>query len=412
MANMKVLNIFLNNIEIGTIACLPGDRNLFTFNQNYIDDQNRDTLSLAFKDIYGQLITEIRPTQTRLPQFFSNLLPEGMLRTYLAKQAGVKPEQEFYMLWKLGHDLPGAIQAIPAQQQAWPVDIENNLDEVNAPLDTDDIFYFSLAGIQLKFSAIKENEKSLTIPVNGVGGRWIVKLPDARYSHVPENEYSMMELARAVGINVPKTMLLAAEQIHGLPSELQKPGEMAFAIKRFDRGDDAKLIHIEDFAQILNVYPEKKYGHANYTNIAKIIWKETGTPGIIEFTRRLVYNILIGNGDMHLKNWSVIYPDGITPELAPAYDFVSTVPYIKNDSLALNLVGNKSFDSVNIKSFYKLAAKAALPEKVIIETVFATLDAFAENWQHVTDFGLSNELKKTIENHLQIIPLWNERKKI
>ena len=74
MAGIEVLNIFLHDAEIGTLARLPGDRHLFTFNQDYIDNENRPTLSLSFKDIYGGLITNIKPTQTRLPPFFSNVL--------------------------------------------------------------------------------------------------------------------------------------------------------------------------------------------------------------------------------------------------------------------------------------------------------------------------------------------------
>ena len=67
-----------------------------------------------------------------------------------------------------------------------------------------------------------------------------------------------------------------------------------------------------------------------------------------EFVRRLVFSVLIGNGDMHLKNWSLLYPDGRTPLLSPAYDFVSTVPYIPGDSLALSFGGAKSLDGIGI----------------------------------------------------------------
>ena len=66
---------------------------------------------------------------------------------------------------------------------------------------------FSLAGVQLKFSAMGDARGGLTIPARGVGGDWIVKLPSLQFPGVPENEFSMMTLARAVGISVPVVKL-------------------------------------------------------------------------------------------------------------------------------------------------------------------------------------------------------------
>ena len=70
--------------------------------------------------INGELITEFRPYRTQVMPFFSNLLPEEHLRTYLAERAGVKPMREFFLLWALGMDLPGAITIRSADGEAWP----------------------------------------------------------------------------------------------------------------------------------------------------------------------------------------------------------------------------------------------------------------------------------------------------
>lgn len=409
MTDVKLLNILLYDTEIGTITNLPGDRNLFSFNQDYIENINRPTLSLSFKNIYNELITSTKATQTRLPPFFSNLLPEGILREYLAKQAGIKSQREFYMLWLLGRDLPGALKAIPEPGQTLPVELSETLHKKSDNHEGDNLFRFSLARVQMKFSAIQKNQDKLTIPANGVGGSWIIKLPDARYAHVPENEYAMMQLARTIGIEVPDNKLLPIEQVAGLPEELYQQHAKVFAIKRFDRSKKIELVHIEDFAQVFNVYADKKYGHASYRNIAEIIWKEIGDQGIIEFIRRLVFNILIGNGDMHLKNWSLIYPDKKTPALAPAYDLVSTIPYIKNDTLALNVVGEKKFSALNKGKFMKLANKAEVPEQLIISTLDETVDRFAESWETMSKDHLSSTLKQAIDHHLATLPLWNNR---
>lgn len=150
----------------------------------------------------------------------------------------------------------------------------------------------------------------------------------------------------------------------------------------------------------------KKYGHASYRNVAEVIWAEIGEQGIVEFIRRLVFNILIGNGDMHLKNWSLIYPDGRTPALAPAYDFVSTIPYIQDDALALNIINTKGFSDITIDLFSRFAAKAKLPKKLVLDTVTETVELFAQQWRHASDFAIDQHVKKTIDKHLKTLPLW------
>jgi serine/threonine-protein kinase HipA len=97
---------------------------------------------------------------------------------------------------------------------------------------------------------------------------------------------------------------------------------------------------------VFGFYPQDKYHHRSYANIAALLWAETGEAGTYEFFRRLVFSVLIGNGDMHLKNWSLLYPDRRTPVLSPAYDFVATLPYIPNDTLALTFGGSRSSSGI------------------------------------------------------------------
>ncbi|MFN4764724.1 HipA N-terminal domain-containing protein, partial [Gillisia sp. Q332] len=114
MADVFVLNVLLYGEPIGTLTRVGGDRTIFAFNDAYIADEARPVLGAGFKDALGNLITEFRSTQTRLMPFFSNLLPEGHMREYLANRAGVSAEREFFLIWVLGHDLPGAITVKPA----------------------------------------------------------------------------------------------------------------------------------------------------------------------------------------------------------------------------------------------------------------------------------------------------------
>lgn len=402
--DLKVLRVLLYNQPIGTLTRFSGDKILFAWDQEYIDHPSRPTLSLSFKDTLGHLITDIRMTQTRLSPFFSNLLPEGSLREYLAAQANIHPQHEFLLLATLGQDLPGALTI-------QPMDWDPSLPQVDLSTSKrvrkrDLSFHFSLAGVQLKFSAVQKSNHKLLIPPDGVGGNWIIKLPHSTFSGVPENEYSMMELARRVGIDVPEIALHSMRDLQGLPEEFQKSGHQIFAIKRFDRAENGEGIHIEDFAQVFGVYPEKKYKNASYRNIAEVIWKETGEVGLIEFIKRFVFNALIGNGDMHLKNWSLIYREKNKPSLAPAYDFVSTIFYLPGDQLALNFVDSKDFKSLSFDQFKRFSTKANLPEKLVLNTVRETAALFSEKWKTVHDLPLSEQVRSAITAHLKTIPLY------
>jgi len=221
----------------------------------------------------------------------------------------------------------------------------------------------------------------------------------------------MLELARSVGIDVPETRLVATGDISGLPDDVRKMAGPALAIRRFDRLADGTAVHIEDFAQVFGVYPEDKYTNANYRNLAEVIQAEAGTAAIEEFVRRLVFSALIGNADMHLKNWSLIYADQRSAAMAPAYDFVSTVPYLPGDRMALNLyqAGTKSWSDFTTEGLAQLAGRARLSEHAVLDTARETVGRFADAWRngeghpHLPDF-----VATAINDHLAGLELARE----
>jgi serine/threonine-protein kinase HipA len=407
MSDVRVLEVMLYGEPIGTLTRVAGDRTLFSFNEAYIANADRPTLGLRFKDQYGQLITDFRPVQTKVMPYFSNLLPEGPLRTYLAERANVRSDREFFLLWVLGRDLPGAVTLRPADGEAWPSEVNSGKQPAQRAQDT--ALRFSLAGVQLKFSAVKDARGGLTIPVAGVGGSYIVKLPSQSYRHVPENEFSMMTLAKLVGIDVPPIDLVDVAAIANLPNGIEELGPKAFVIARFDRLPGGGLIHIEDFAQVFDVYPDDKYKTANMRSIARVVAAESDDDDLAELVRRMTFNTLIGNGDMHLKNWSLIYPDRKNAALAPAYDFVSTIPYIRNDAAALNVSRSKAFNDFSADELTHFAAKAALPEKLVLDTARETVARFREAWAaEKGHLPMSGDVLAAIDAHLPRVPIANE----
>ncbi len=380
---LTTLAVNLQGRQIGTITRLAGDRQIFAFEQSYIDDPQRPTLSLSFKGRTGGLLTALQQVNRRVPPFFSNLLPEGHLRSYLAEQAGVNQEREFFLLAALGADLAGEVTVTPIHHgsdahEGAHHDEEGEVDEDDQP--TRRRLRFSLAGIQLKFSAIMETHGGLTVPAEGIGGSWIVKLPSQTFDAVSENEFVMLELARAIGIIVPRIQLVPVSEIQGLPLQRAAIKGNALAVERFDRGPYGARIHMEDFAQVFGLFPENKYKSVSYANIARVLWAETGEQGTYEFIRRLTFSVLIGNADMHLKNWSLLYPDTRMPALSPAYDFVSTLPYIPGDKLALTLGGSRDITGIDFDQIRRLTDKAGLPMVPVLRIVRDTVDATAEAW--------------------------------
>jgi serine/threonine-protein kinase HipA len=251
-----------------------------------------------------------------------------------------------------------------------------------------------------------ETSHGLTLPVGGVGGDWIVKLPSPRFDAVPENEYAMMTLAKAIGLDVPEVRLIATQDIAGLPQDLPEAFGQSLAVRRFDRPGPGKRIHIEDFAQVFGVYPENKYKKASYGSIARVLWLEAGEEAITEYIRRLVFNALIGNADAHLKNWSLMYPDRRTPKLAPAYDLVATVPYLPTDRLALSLGDTKEFADIDMDRFRRFAEKAGLPIRIVLQTVRETAGRLRDLWPtHEPLQALPERIRKAMAIHLQSVPL-------
>lgn len=407
MADARVLKILLGDVPVGHLTGFQDGKSLFAFDDSYIDlGPGRPTLSLSFntpgdEEATERRLREIYSSRMKLPPFFSNLLPEGVLREYMVKR--LKIHHEFDILMALGTSLPGAVRALPADELPQAA-IHYRPGTTHAAADETPI-KFSLGGSQLKFSMIERGGRFTLADGND---EWIVKPPHPSHPNVPANEYTMMQLAAAAGIQTPEVKLvkLDAVDLGGLAGlSIPQWETWAYAIKRYDRGHDENgegRVHVEDFAQIFNVHADQEYKATNYDTIGRLIFDlfPNRFDQIAEFIRRLVVNILICNGDAHLKNWSVIYKDKITPQLSPAYDLVSTIHYVQNDSLALNLGGEKRFESIDESHFARLARRMEAPPKFVLEIVMETVATARKEWPEIIrEVGLPQEMRDRLGHH-------------
>jgi serine/threonine-protein kinase HipA len=393
-----LLGVHLDQEPVGELSVV-GEAVEFRLLESYRNRYPRRVLGQVFEDDPSR----VHRSRVKLPPFFSNLLPEGALRALVAGQIGVKAEQEPYLLAQLGDDLPGATRVVVLD----PSDDETAGEPEPAKEEQADVLKFSLAGVQLKFSAIQSASRAMTIPAHGQGGDWIVKLPDPRFPGVPENEWSMMTLARDAGLDVAEALLLPLSSVLGLPGEVRRnPSAMALAVRRFDRVAGGR-VHMEDFAQVRDVRPREKYKDANFETIARIV-ANVAPESVEEFIRRLVFNVAVGNGDAHLKNWSLLYPDGTNAVLSPAYDLVSTIQYLPDDDLGLNLAKSKRFEDVGLASFERLRDKARL-EMPVTSIVRDAVTRIRSSWTALRPtLPWSDDEKAKLDAHLARVPLMQQ----
>lgn len=396
-----VLHVLLGDLPVGRLALNVSDGSDFRLLESYKRAYPRPVLGQAFLDDPDRTWR----TRSRVPPWFSNLLPEGPLLYLIANQAGVPATREFFLLRHLGEDLPGGVRIVADETEGEPPDDNEGQAEYDGE-KADDVWHFSLAGVQLKFSA-RRSERGLMIPATGRGGDWIVKLPDARHRHVPRTESATMRWAEASGITIPEVDLVPIADISGLPpsyADFVEPD--ALVIRRFDRPEPGIRVHMEDFAQILGLYPEEKYNKYNYETLARLIGVLGQESDLAEFVRRLVFMVASGNGDMHHKNWSLIYPDGLSARLSPAYDLVSTIQYKSDDTLALNLGGSKRWEDVTEETFRTLARKAGVETPVMDVWVDEARTAIRDAWRNSgPDFGFDARARERIETHWASVPL-------
>ncbi|HLL00195.1 MAG TPA: type II toxin-antitoxin system HipA family toxin [Myxococcaceae bacterium] len=398
-AEVGGLEVRLGGVHVGTLTLLADEVSEFVISEEYRQRYPRPVLGQFFEDD----LTRRHTSRMRLPPFFANLLPEGPLRELIAEREGIHKQREFFLIARLGEDLPGAVVVTPSTVLSW--DVAEPLEATGASTEPLEPLRFSLAGVQLKFSMLRK-DRGMTLPMGGKGGDWIVKLPDNRYDRVPENEFSMMSWARAAGLQVPESLLVRVADLEGLPEGISLREEVAYAVRRFDRPEPGRRIHMEDMAQVLGLYSDEKYKKYNYETVAKIILNVAGVGALREFLRRLVFIIAIGNGDAHHKNWSLLYPDGVRADLSPAYDLVSTIQYIPNDTIALNLARSKKFGEITLASFERLARKLELGTQDVLPIVRAAVQATLQSWSSIrADLPIPEEFKRRIEEHWKKVPL-------
>ncbi|MGE4534372.1 type II toxin-antitoxin system HipA family toxin [Halomonas sp.] len=408
--SVEMLSLWLHGRRLGWLAGYRGGRNVLVFDEDWRLDDSRPTLSLSLMPEAPhseRLMQAPWMRRQRLHPWLSNLLPEGALREWLAAELRVHPDNEFPLLAALGHDLPGALEvaAVPTDEMpAWVLAHRQSITP--QPHEVIVGRGFSLAGVQMKFSMREQDGRFL-----GAGrallGDWIIKPPSPLHPWIVQNEYSAMRLAEAAGVTIPDIRLVSLEEIDGLPP-LNLPDEpFAYAIKRFDRAGSER-VHAEDFAQVLFRYPHEKYDGPGYEQLGRLVreFSADGMACVAQMARRLLINLLLANGDAHLKNWSLVYPDRHRPRLSPAYDIVMTRAYLPRErEAALNLNGTRRWDRLGLGDFRHWADKVGVGWPAVEAELEDTLHLARTVWPDMlASLPMADSHKALLREHWRSLP--------
>ncbi|TPL95734.1 type II toxin-antitoxin system HipA family toxin [Mesorhizobium sp. B2-3-12] len=421
-----VLGVYLldrhgKRIRVGILARDRDRATTFVVDEAYLRNPDRPILSLAWVVPGDEEATRARLAARGdkiglhgyLPPWFSGLLPEGALRDLVMTEMGPGNHDQFDLLTRLGADLPGAVLATPEtgpSASAGPLRLENaqGIDLVRP----EGVVKFSLAGVQLKFGALAIGDR-LTVPARAGESRCILKVPTPRYPGLPEAEYAAMTLSRMIGVNTADCRLIPTSAIESIPASFFEGGKQAFVADRFDRPGEEQRIHMEDAAQIVGATGERKYTMATYETILNMIrrFSTDWRADVMEGFRRIVADVLIGNGDDHLKNWSFWFPDNREIRLSPAYDIVPTIFYAPNDDLALRFAGTHAFANVTFKRFRRVAEFLKLDPDWIERDMKAVVKKALELWPRACFDLLEETRANQIVNRLDTLALVQETRR-
>lgn len=401
---MEELYVYLYGQRVGSLYTDKG-KLTFAYDEQYVNQHNAEALSYS-------LPLSITPyTGGSVVSFFSNLLPDESVRVRVARYLGISANNIFALLKYIGEDCAGAVSLVPKdrvlKQRECDTYRELTEDEAHEVLSSlperplyvgAEDFHISGAGAQDKLVACVRGGQ-IVLPLHGTPSTHIIKPNIERFPFTVYNEYYCMKLSQACGISTADCDVLFIKNIP------------YYVTARYDRartGQRWERLHQEDFCQLLGYEPSVKYeseGGPGLQDCFKLL-RDMELPAldVIEFLRRIVFIFLIGNGDAHAKNFSIIYRGG-EPRLSPAYDLLSTTVYPElAPKLAMKIEGRNGMKWISRGKFIRMGMKAGLTERLIhaeidkmLKRVETVLPLFTEDMQQCYPCPIYDKIREGIE---------------
>jgi len=313
--------------------------------------------------------------------FLDGLLPEGDPRRAIAEDFGIRADDTFGLAQALGRDCAGALVIQPDEEPAPPEATTRTAEPLNeeqlatlvdnlrdVPLGADRRVRISLAGVQEKLLLTRMPDGRWGRPVGGTPTTHILKPEIRTYPNTVENEAFCMRLAKHLGLRIADVETTAIA------------GRKLIVVTRYDRQIErsgaVRRLHQEDFCQATGTPPRSKYqedGGPSLRQIAQIL-QNVHPEGMSELLRAITLHVLVGNGDAHAKNVSLLHEQSGVLRLAPLYDVMSTL-YYGDDRLAMYIDNVHRTNRVTVDRLVNEATSWGLPRARSSANVNDLLDA-------------------------------------
>lgn len=374
------LNVYLRGERIGTLTSVSGTLS-FVYDESYCEIEDAPKLSTSLP------VQKQAFDHTSAAPFFSGLLPDGDVRKHLARHLNLSPENIFGLLKAVGGDCAGAVslyeehgQVSPAHFPSYKILNDDEAADILSSLNHrpflvgEDGIRMSGAGAQDKLMVSFIDEK-IALPTNGTPSTHIIKPPIRGAEDSVYNELFCMRLAQKIGLPVPDTKIFHLQ------------GNPYYCVTRYDReiskeGNISRL-HQEDFCQALHVPPELKYENDHGPGLEACFRlldqriKSGSMPGKdkLIFLRGIIFNTIIGNGDAHAKNFSLLYKNG-GENLAPFYDLLCTEIYNKNGKfrMAMKIDGHYMLNALSARNWRNFAVTIGIKPSLMHKELHRVLN--------------------------------------
>lgn len=375
------LEVYFYHYEVGRLESLPHREYRFTYHPAW-------SIELS-----GLPMRRDGPAYegAALPAFFDNLLPEGWSEEKLRAVHKIDRDDTFALL----RTTPKYLSNLTLRPEGFsantvvldyletrfstvseePVDVLSMVETIGEDPDTREFWEESrergatrLSGVQPKLPVhLRERNGRLEVDLGDYNHTTthILKLPSPIYPEIVENEWATMELARRVGLSVAHVRRVCFQ-------EGSKLGGTGLLIERFDIPDSledaGRLLLLEDGASLLGLPRIDKYRTSLERVTTMLRGLGLGPEGMEQFLDHATFSWLVGNGDLHAKNLSILHeieadhfgrsPSTVGVRYSPIYDLVNTRVVLPGDYYALSLNGKQN--NLRLSDFVSLADRCGL----------------------------------------------------
>ncbi len=402
------LDVWFGEQRVGGIHAAHGGDFSFEYDPAWLASPNAFPVSVCLP------LRAAAWTGAEAAAWFGNLLPEGTAREAVCGRLGLSVGNDVDLLAAIGGECAGALRVVPTGlprggdredtfEELAPRKLASLLEQGSAPLLVGGpLVRLSLAGAQDKLPVCLVGGR-VALPTGSTASTHLMKLPHARFAHLPMNEAYVMGLAARIGLDVAR--------VEAYPGT----SPPSLLVERYDRrvaeGERVARLHQEDFCQATGRPAARKYqqeGGPSLAECADLLARHASRP-LLEL-RRLVewqaFNVAVGNCDGHGKNLSLLY-DGVGVRLAPFYDLLSTRHYRSLDrALAMAVGQRRDADTLSRQHWEAFAEDASLGRKFVVNTVRGVLDRVTQAEPSWTADFAGRHGRHPI---LQTLPRWIEK---